>query len=53
MNKTRFNYIGLSSTDKSTLPDFAEHDVDGTTFLEVDTSKVYVRYNSTWYELGA
>ena len=38
------NGVGLSTDTKPTdLP-------NGTTFLEVNTKKIYVIYNGTWYE---
>lgn len=41
-----YDWIGLSTETKPGT------DVDnGSTFLEVDTSKVFIYYNGTWYEL--
>lgn len=42
---TATDYIGLSSETKET-----ENIADGSTFLEVDTSKMFVFYKGTWYE---
>ena len=53
MNKTKWNYLGLSTDDKAELPFIEQHDVDGTTFLAVDTGDVYIYYDGTWYDLGA
>lgn len=39
-------YIGLSTETKDT-----EHACDGDVFLELDTSKVFVFLEGTWYEL--
>ena len=39
------DYIGLSNEPKET-----ENIADGSTLLEVDTSKMYVFYKGTWYE---
>ena len=43
----RFDYLGLSSEDKPSEV------VNGSTFYEVDTSKLYIYYKGTWYEQGA
>ena len=43
--KTRFDYLGLSTDDKPT-----NEAVNGSTFKEVDTSKLYIFYNGEWYE---
>ena len=40
----RKDIIGLSTESKPTDV------VDGTTFLEVNTSKFYIFYEGTWYE---
>lgn len=39
------DFIGLSSESKPTT-----RIGDGSTYLEVDTKKLYVYYNGTWYE---
>lgn len=52
MKNSRWDYVGLAA-ERANPPFFAEHDVNGTTYLEVDTSDVYIRYNSNWYKLGA
>lgn len=43
--KTRFDYLGLSTDDKPT-----NEAVNGSTFKEVDTSKLYIFYKGEWYE---
>lgn len=43
--KTRFDYLGLSEEDKPT-----NEAVNGSTYYEVDTSKLYIFYNGEWYE---
>lgn len=53
MVKTKWNYLGLSTDDKADLPFFEQHNVDGSTFLAVDTGAVFIYYNNEWYELGA
>lgn len=44
-----FNYrkdlIGLSTESKPSV-----NVIDGTTFLEVDTSSYYIYYNGQWYK---
>lgn len=42
--KHREDIIGLSSESKPL------DEVNGTTYLEVDTSKFYIFYEGTWYE---
>lgn len=39
------DYIGLSTETKDT-----ENISNGSTYYEVDTSKLYIFYNGTWYE---
>lgn len=62
MIETNFNVqgdlIGLSSevanltSNTVTLDDGTEHICnDGTTFLAVDTSSLYILYNNKWYKL--
>lgn len=48
----RWDFIGLSSYDKPT-PETSEKVVDGSTYYETDTSKLYVFYKDTWYEKTA
>lgn len=48
----RWDFIGLSSYDKPT-PETSEKVVDGSTYYEADTSKLYIFYNDTWYEKTA
>lgn len=52
MQKTRWDYQGLSTDDKSALPFFNQHDVNGTTFLAIDTADVYIYYEGEWVLLG-
>lgn len=42
--KTRKDFLGLSTEEKPET-------VNGSTFLEVDTSKKYIYYENTWYEM--
>ena len=44
IEKTRYDYIGLSTDTKPTTP------IDGSTFYEADTSKLYFWYKNEWYE---
>lgn len=44
MFNTRFDFIGLSTDLKPT-----DRAVNGTTFYETDTSKLYIFYNGEWY----
>ena len=46
---TRYDFIGLSSEDKPT-PSNSHHVVDGSTFYEADTSKLFFWTKGTWYE---
>lgn len=48
----RWDFIGLSSYDKPT-PETSEKVVDGSTYYEADTSKLYIFYKDTWYEKTA
>lgn len=48
----RWDFIGLSSQEKPT-PATSEKVVDGSTFYEGDTSKLYVFCKDTWYEKTA
>lgn len=45
----RWDFIGLSSQEKPT-PQTSEKVVDGSTFYEADTSKLYVFCKTEWYE---
>lgn len=45
----RWDFIGLSSQEKPT-PATSEKVVDGSTFYEADTSKLYVFCKTQWYE---
>lgn len=47
--KTRWDFIGLSSDTKPT-PATSTKVVDGSTFYEADTSKLYFWVNDQWYE---
>lgn len=48
MIKQRYDFVGLSTEIK---PDNTnEKVVNGSTFYEVDTSKLFIYYNGTWYE---
>lgn len=46
---SRWDFIGLSSEAKPT-PENSKKVVDGSTFLEVDTSKLYFWTRGQWYE---
>lgn len=46
---TRWDFIGLSSTTKPT-PETSSMVVDGSTFYEADTSKLYFWTKGNWYE---
>jgi hypothetical protein len=45
----RYDFIGLSSDTKPT-PATSTKVVDGSTFYEADTSKLYFWVNDQWYE---
>lgn len=45
----RWNFLGLSSEEKPT-PTSSTKVVDGSTFYEVDTSKLYFWTRGNWYE---
>lgn len=48
LTSTRWDFIGLSSEEK---PDATSNKVvDGSTFYEADTSKLYIWVNDQWYE---
>jgi len=46
--KTRWDFIGLSSDTKPT-PATSAKVVDGSTFFEADTSKLYFWTKNNWY----
>lgn len=45
----RWDFLGLS-TDTKPTPTTSEDVTDGSTYYEVDTSKLYVYYGNNWYE---
>ena len=47
--RTRWDFIGLS-TDTKPTKESSTRVVDGSTYYESDTSKLYVWYNDDWYE---
>ena len=48
LQNTRWDFIGISSESKPTT---ATHRVvNGSTFYEADTSKLYIWVNGEWYE---
>ena len=47
-NKTRWDFIGLSSYDKPTASDTRV--TDGSTYYEANTSKLYFWCKDRWYE---
>ena len=47
-NKTRWDFIGLSSEDKPTADN--PKVTDGSTYFEANTSKLYFCKNDRWYE---
>lgn len=51
MVKTVWTYLGLSTDDKTKLPQLDQHKVTGTVFFAMDTSTAYM-YNAAtdqWY----
>lgn len=48
----RWDFVGLSTDEKPT-PAESPKVVDGSTYYESDTSKLYVFYKDTWYEKTA
>ena len=48
-NNTRWDFIGLSTDEKPT-PANSKKVVDGSTFYEADTSKLFVWTRDQWYE---
>ena len=49
IKKTRWNFIGLSSEEKP-VPETSPDVVNGSTFYEVDTSKLYFWTDGFWYD---
>lgn len=47
-NKTRWDFIGLSSEEKPTGDNIKV--TDGSTYFEADTSKLYFWTNGRWYQ---
>lgn len=47
-NNTRWDFIGLSTDEKPT-PTTSKQVVDGSTFFEADTSKLYFWTKNQWY----
>lgn len=48
LTKTRWDFIGLSTDSKPTAS--SSRVVDGSTFYEADTSKLYFWTKDRWYE---
>lgn len=48
LNNTRWDFIGLSSYTKPT-PDTSSQVVDGSTYFEADTSKLFFWTKNQWY----
>lgn len=48
MQKYRWDFVGLSTDSKPTAT--SQKVVDGSTFYEADTSKLFVWCNDQWYE---
>lgn len=47
-NKTRWDFIGLSSDEKPTITNSKV--TDGSTYYEADTSKLYFWTKDQWYQ---
>lgn len=47
--KYRWDFLGLSTESKPTATN--ENVTDGSTYFEVNTSKMYVWYKDQWYEI--
>ena len=47
--KVRWNFIGLSTEEKP-VPETSPDVVNGSTFYEADTSKLYFWTDGYWYE---
>lgn len=52
LHASRWDFIGLSTDSKPTptSPQDGKKVVDGSTFLEADTSKLYIFTRGQWYE---
>lgn len=48
LTKTRWDFIGLS-TDSKPTPSTSSYVVDGSTFFEADTSRLYFWTKNQWY----
>lgn len=48
LTNTRWDFIGLSTESKPTTA--TRRVVDGSTFYEADTSKLYIWCKAQWYE---
>lgn len=48
LTSTRWDFIGLSTEDKPTAT--SNKVVDGSTFYEADTSKLYIFVQGEWHE---
>ena len=48
LSSTRWDFIGLSTESKPTAT--SNKVVDGSTFYEADTSKLYIWTKDRWYE---
>ena len=48
LHASRWDFIGLSSESKPT-PATSKMVVDGSTFFEADTSRLYIWTNDQWY----
>lgn len=48
LTSTRWDFIGLSTENKPTAT--SNKVVDGSTFYEADTSKLYIFVQGEWYE---
>lgn len=49
LQQSRWDFIGLSTEEKPT-PTTSKKVVDGSTFLEADTSKLFFWTKNNWYE---
>ena len=49
LHPTRYDFLGLSTEAKPT-PATSKLVVDGSTFFEVNTSKLFIFCRGTWYE---
>lgn len=48
-NHYRWDFVGLS-TDSKPTPATSQKVVNGSTYYEADTSKLFVYYGDSWYE---